>query len=256
VIVGRVEEGRAPPGMYISAEPPEHSVRVYRDAEGQNWLIIGGESFKGGHVDDERAHFEDLERWAFDNFGAAPEYRWTNIDYTPMDQAPFIGWSSSIKDGYLVATGFDAWGLANGTAAGIIISDLIVRGDNPWLRVFDATRVKPVAGGKEFVKENLDVAAHLVSGWLSSKPKDFAALAPGDAAILKVDGENVAGFKDEEGRLHCVSAVCTHMGCLVGWNETDRTWDCPCHGSRFMLSGEVLHGPAVQPLEPKTFEEG
>jgi Rieske Fe-S protein len=99
------------------------------------------------------------------------------------------------------------------------------------------------------VKENLQVAAHLVSGYLSRKPKSsFDELSPGDAAIMSIDGENVAAFKDEQGHVHAVSAVCSHMGCIVGWNETDRTWDCPCHGSRFELSGDVIHGPATKPL--------
>ena len=98
------------------------------------------------------------------------------------------------------------------------------------------------------MRENAEVAAQLVSGYLSRKPKSFDELAPGEAAIMKIDGQNVAAFKDEQGRVHTVSSVCTHMGCLVGWNETDRTWDCPCHGSRFDLNGEVIHGPATKPL--------
>ena len=108
--------------------------------------------------------------------------------------------------------------------------------------------MKPIAGGAKFVKENAQVASHLVSGYLSRKPHSYDELAPGEAAILKIDGENIAAFRDEEGRIHAVSAVCSHMGCIVGWNETDRTWDCPCHGSRFELSGEVMHGPATRPL--------
>ncbi|MDP9413400.1 MAG: Rieske 2Fe-2S domain-containing protein, partial [Pseudomonadota bacterium] len=148
-------------------------------------------------------------------------------------------------------TGFDAWGISNGTVAAMIIADLATGRENRWLDIFDATRVKPIAGAKEFVVENAEVAAHLVSGYLSRKPRSYDELEPGHAAIMKVDGENVAAFKDEGGVVHAVSAVCTHMGCLVGWNATDRTWDCPCHGSRFELSGEVIHGPATQPLGSK-----
>lgn len=248
VIVAPV--GRVPAGMYINAEQPSHSIRTHRGGDGKVYAIAAGQSFKPGHTDEERRNFGDLERWLRDHFEAGPiAWRWVNEDYTPMDSAPFIGWSSAIRDGYLVATGFDAWGISNGTAAAMILADLASgRESHPWLDIFDATRVKPVAGGAEFVKENASVAAHLASGYLSSKPKDFDALAPGEAAILKVDGDNVAAFRDEEGKVHAVSAVCTHMGCLVGWNETDRTWDCPCHGSRFSLSGEVIHGPATRPL--------
>ena len=243
--------GRVPPGMYKNAEEPSHSIRTHRSG-GKTYGIVAGTHFKPGHPDEERKYFEDIERWLGEHFDAGPsEYRWVNEDYTPMDSAPFIGWSSTTGDGYFVATGFDAWGISNGTVAGMIIADLATGKENKWLDIFDASRVKPVAGAKEFAKENLEVAAHLVGGYLSRKPKSYDELAPGDAAIMKIDGENVAAFKDEQGKVHAVSAVCTHMGCLVGWNENDRTWDCPCHGSRFELSGEVIHGPATQPLGSK-----
>jgi glycine/D-amino acid oxidase-like deaminating enzyme/nitrite reductase/ring-hydroxylating ferredoxin subunit len=240
--------GFVPPGMYKNAEKPGRSIRTHRSG-GQTWGIVAGTSFKPGHPDDEQESIKDVEAWLREHFGAGEaQYRWVNEDYDPVDSAPYIGWSSSGSDGYLVATGFAAWGISNGTAAAMIIADLVAGQENAWLPVFDATRVKPIAGAKEFAKENLSVAAHLVGGYLSRKPKDYDALAPGDAAIMKVDGEDVAAFKDEAGKVHAVSAVCTHMGCLVGWNATDRTWDCPCHGSRFELSGQVIHGPATRPL--------
>jgi glycine/D-amino acid oxidase-like deaminating enzyme/nitrite reductase/ring-hydroxylating ferredoxin subunit len=239
---------RIPPGMYKNAEQPGHSIRTHKSG-GQTYAIVAGTHFKPGHPDDERTYMADIERWLTEHFEAGPiEYRWINEDYSAMDSAPFVGWSSSGGDGYLVATGFAAWGISNGTAAAMIIADLVQGRDNPWLDMFDATRVKPVAGAGEFVKENAEVAAHLVSGYLSRKPKDLDELEPGHAAIMKIDGKNVAAFKDEQGKVHAVSAVCTHMGCIVGWNGTDRTWDCPCHGSRFELSGEVIHGPATRPL--------
>ncbi len=242
---------RVPRGMYKNAEKPGHSIRTHRHENGQVYAIAAGTTFKPGHPDEEQDYIRELERWLTKNFEAGPiEYRWINEDYTPMDSAPFIGWSSK-SDGYLVATGFDAWGISNGTVAAMIIADLATGRENRWLDLFDATRVKPAAGAKEFVVENAEVAAHLVSGYLSRKPKSYDELEPGHAAIMKVDGENVAAFKDEGGVVHAVSAVCTHMGCLVGWNATDRTWDCPCHGSRFELSGEVIHGPATQPLGSK-----
>ena len=112
----------------------------------------------------------------------------------------------------------------------MILADLATGRENRWLEIFDATRLDLIGGGTQLVKETAQVAAHLVSGYLSRKPKSFDELGPGDAAIMKIDGENVAAFKDENGHVHAVSAVCSHMGCIVGWNETDRTWDCPCHG--------------------------
>lgn len=255
VIMGRAEAGRVPDGMYLSAESPRHSVRGHRDREGQHWLIFAGPAFKHGRVEEERDSFEEIERFAFTHFGVTPDYRWTNEDYTPMDHAPFIGRSSSHGDAYFVATGFNAWGITTGAAAGILIADMIDGVENPWLKLFDATRIKPVAGAREFVAGQAAVAGELIGGYLSSKPKSYADLKPGEGAVLKIDGSNVAAFRDEQGRVHTCSAVCTHMGCLVGWNETDRSWDCACHGSRFALDGSVIHGPAVKPLEAVDAEE-
>ncbi|HLS68508.1 MAG TPA: FAD-dependent oxidoreductase [Kiloniellales bacterium] len=238
----------APEGMYICAEQPSRSLRTHRH-EGKVYGIAAGGSFKPGHTDDERKEFEGLSEWLRSNFGAGPpEFRWVNEDYTSMDRAPFVGWSGTAGDSYLVATGFDAWGITNGTAAAMIIADLVMEQENSWLEIFDARRVKPLAGGAKFVKESTSVAAHLVSGYLARRLKSYDDLVPGDAGILKIDGQEVAAFRDEGGSLHAVSAKCTHMGCILGWNEIDRTWDCPCHGSRFSLQGEVLHGPAFQAL--------
>lgn len=241
---------RVPPGYYINVEQPRHSMRTH-EFNGKTHAVAAAQHFKPGHRDDEEKNFADLEAWLKDNFGADRiEYRWINEDYSSMDSAPFIGWSSSDSDdAYLVATGFGAWGFTNGTAAGMIIADLAAGRENAWLELFDATRVKPLAGGKTFVKESAGVAAHLIGGYISHKPKSYSDLRPGDAAILKIDGDNVAAFRDEQGQLHAVSAACSHMGCFVGWNPVDRTWDCPCHGSRFALSGDVLHGPAVSALK-------
>ncbi|HEY1604761.1 MAG TPA: FAD-dependent oxidoreductase [Allosphingosinicella sp.] len=249
VVAARID--RDLPGMYKNVEQPSHSIRTHKDADGQLWAICAGTHFKPGHEAEERRWMDDIARWTTDNFGAArPEFHWVNEDYKPMDGAPFIGWSSS-RDGYLVATGFDAWGITNGTAAAMIIADLLAGRDNRWAATFDATRVKPIAGGPQFAKANAEVAMELAVGWLSKKANSYDELGRGEAAILKVDGERVAAFRDEDGNIHAVSAVCTHMGCIVGWNATDRTWDCPCHGSRFELSGAVIHGPATRPLGAK-----
>jgi glycine/D-amino acid oxidase-like deaminating enzyme/nitrite reductase/ring-hydroxylating ferredoxin subunit len=251
VIAARIR--RVPVGMYINVEEPSFSIRTHARDDGDVYGIAAGTSFKPGHVEDERKHFASIEAWLNDHFEAGPvEFRWVNEDYKSMDSAPFIGWSAAPGRGYLVATGFDAWGITTGTAAAMILADLATEGENPWLAIFDARRVKPVAGGAEFIKENAATAVHLVRGHLSRRPESLNELSPGDAAILKLDGKQVAAFSDEQGRVHAVSAVCTHMGCVLGWNETDRTWDCGCHGSRFGLDGDVIHGPAVNPLDIHT----
>lgn len=243
---------RAPPGYYKNVEQPSHSMRTHR-FNGRTYAVAAGSHFTPGQLADQETNFADLERWLTECFAAGPiEYRWVNEDYDPVDAAPFIGWSSTdSKEAYLVATGFAAWGFTNGAAAGLLIADLIEGKDNPWLKLFDASRVKPLAGAKEFVKGNVAAAKDLVSGHFAKRPDSFASLEPGHGAVLDIDGEEVAAFRDESGTVHAVSAVCTHMGCTLGWNGTDRTWDCPCHGSRFAVSGEVLHGPAVGALSDK-----
>jgi Rieske Fe-S protein len=151
-----------------------------------------------------------------------------------------------------VATGFNAWGITTGTAAGMILSDLIMDRANPWAEIFDATRIKPVTAAPSFVRENISAGVHLVGGYLARRPSAIGELAPGEAAVLDVNGERVAVFKDEQSEIHAVSAVCTHLYCTLGWNPADRTWDCSCHGSRFAVDGSVIHGPATADLERKT----
>ena len=242
--------GREPPGYYKNVEQPGRSMRTHKQ-NGRTYAVAAGTHFTPGHEEEARMNFADLEQWLTESFDAgAIEYRWVNEDYSPMDGAPFIGWSSDDRDdAYLVATGFAAWGFTNGAAAGILIADLVESREHPWSKLFDATRVKPLAGAKDFLKENAKVAKELVGGHFSSRAKSFDEIAPGEAAIVSLDEGDIAAFRDKEGQVHAVSAVCTHMGCVLGWNRTDRTWDCPCHGSRFTLAGEVLNGPAVASLE-------
>jgi glycine/D-amino acid oxidase-like deaminating enzyme/nitrite reductase/ring-hydroxylating ferredoxin subunit len=248
VIAAKV--GSAPPGMYINVEQPTHSFRTHTRENGEVYGIAVGSRFKPGDTKSERRNFTEIEAWLENNFNAAPPAcRWVNEDYSSIDHAPYVGWSSAPPDAYLVATGFGAWGISNGTAAGLMLANLAIGSENPWRELFDARRVKPIKGGPKFLGENLGVAGHLIGGYLSRKPKSIEELAPGEAAILKLSGKNIAAYREEDGRLHTVSAACSHMGCLLGWNEVDRSWDCPCHGSRFSYDGSLLHGPAVSPLK-------
>jgi Rieske Fe-S protein len=131
----------------------------------------------------------------------------------------------------------------------LILCDLITGRTNAWAPLFDAARIKPMAGGPSFVSENLRVGSQLIQGYFKGRPRSFSDLAPGQASIVKHDGQRLALFRDGQGQLHAVSAVCTHLRCILGWNPLDRTWDCPCHGSRFDVNGGVIHGPATVDLE-------
>jgi glycine/D-amino acid oxidase-like deaminating enzyme/nitrite reductase/ring-hydroxylating ferredoxin subunit len=249
LIAARIDPARAPGGMFISTEQPTRSVRTARSGD-EAWLVAAGGAFKPGESDEAEATLTDLADFLRTEFGVASiDYRWTNEDYESMDGMPFVGQASSSAEHLYVATGFNAWGISNGTAAGLILSDLISGRDNPWAQAFDATRVKPLASAKSFVSENIGTAAELVGGYLQGERRSLDELSAGEAAIVKLDGERTAAFRDERGHLHAVSAVCTHMGCVLGWNSVDRTWDCSCHGSRFALDGTVIHGPATTALE-------
>ncbi|HUH40430.1 MAG TPA: FAD-dependent oxidoreductase [Castellaniella sp.] len=252
MIAAPIEAARAPSAMCIRAGEPSYSFRSYRDGD-THYLIAVGPTYKTGVAADEAHSFARLEQFARETFGIeAPPYRWTNEDFAPMDGLPFVGHAGSGDSKLFVAFGFNAWGITTGTAAAGLLSDLILGRDNPCETLFDATRIRPIQGGAEFIKGNIDAASHLI-GDRFDVPEVMAEeldLQPGFATVARINGETVAAYRDEAHVLHTVSATCTHMGCLVGWNQTDRSWDCPCHGSRFDVDGAVLHGPATTPLKP------
>ncbi|MCA1660696.1 MAG: FAD-dependent oxidoreductase [Novosphingobium sp.] len=255
IIAASVAPERAPHVMAISADEPKRSVRGHVAADGAAMLIATGPTFKHGDAEEEAKAFADLEKFAVEHFGAGePIYRWTNEDYTPRDGLPYVGWAGGAGDSPLVATGFDAWGISNGAAAATILADLATDRDNPWAGLFDASR-HSAKGLGTMAAEGLEVAKDLVAGHLDSHSGKAGEIDPGGAAIVEIDGRATGIYRDPAGRAHAVSAVCTHMGCLLGWNPVDRSWDCSCHGSRFAIDGAVLHGPAIEPLAPVRIEQ-
>jgi nitrite reductase/ring-hydroxylating ferredoxin subunit len=200
--------------------------------------------------------FDDLEGFLRSEFKVdLNDYYWTNEDYESMDGMPFVGRASSSTEHLYIATGFNAWGITTGTAAAMIISDLILDRANPWAEIFDATRLKPVTAAPRFLRENVAVGAQLIGGYFAGRSRTIDDLAPGEATVIKVDGERLAVFKDEQSEVFALSAVCTHFYCMLGWNPADRTWDCSCHGSGFAVDGSIVHGPATAPLERKTLPQ-
>lgn len=245
-----IEAGRAPAGMHISVEEPKRSVRRHRGANGETVLILTGPRFKHGKPDEERQAFAELETFAREHFGwAGGGWRWSNEDYAPRDGLPYVGWAGAEGSSLLVATGFDAWGLSNGAAAAQMLADLCAGSDSASAEWFDASRHSLKGLGK-LAKDQAEVAKDLVGGHVRSYPDAGDAGALEEGAVVKVDGKKAGIYRDAGGSLSAVSVKCTHMGCALGWNPVDRTWDCPCHGSRFAADGAVLHGPAVAPLEP------
>ena len=242
-------EGALPQGMYISVDEPTRSVR---SAAG-GWLIAGGEGHKVGQEDDTMQRYAALEAWARERFEIEfVGHRWSAQDYKTADGIPFVGRMTAGSGRTFVATGFGKWGMTNGTAAAIILADLIGARDNPWATTFDSTRMAPRQSLKQLASENLDVAKRFVGDRVAALKADGAdELAPGTGGIVKLDGRTVAAFCDDAGVLHAVSPTCTHLGCQVSFNTAERTWDCPCHGSRFDVDGRVPEGPALKDLVRK-----
>jgi len=245
----RIGGDDVPQGMHLGVDSPTRSVRPLRFDDGSVGLVVGGNGHKVGEGDSEAA-YADLEAWARQTFDVQEVVdRWSAQDYSPVDGVPFIG-RSPRRDNVYVATAFKKWGMTHSQVAAMIIRDLIAGRENPWASVFDATRG---ALTTDAVKVNAHVARRLVGDKVAALFAPQAeTLAPGEARIVELDGDKVAAFRSEDGELHAVSATCTHLGCDVHWNPAERSWDCPCHGSRFDCDGLVLEGPATTPLETVT----
>ncbi len=235
-------------GMYINAGSPTRSLRSTPDG----WIIVGGEGHKVGRDADTRQRYRALENWAATRLPISEvAYRWSAQDYETVDGLPYVGLASPGSRRTFVATGFRKWGMTNGTAAAMMLNDRIAGRDNPWAETFDATRVAPGASFRKLVSENLEVGKRFVADRARTwRPRSVDDLSAGEGDIVNLDGDTVAAFRDDDGVVHAVTADCTHLGCRVTFNTAERSWDCPCHGSRFALDGSVIHGPAVEGLTP------
>lgn len=246
-IVGVKIEEKFPEGYYKSAETPSRSLRS-QPYEGGELVLIAGEQHKTGQAPDTNTHYQNLIDFANQTFTVKDVlYRWSTQDCNTIDGLPYIGNLTAKSPNLYVATGFRKWGMSNGIASAMILSDLIVKGENPWAEVFRPSRFTSAAI-KSFIIQNVDVAKNLLAGKLEKLPEDVE-LEPGEAALIKAEGERIGVYKDEAGQLHMVDTTCTHLGCELNWNEGEKSWDCPCHGSRFTYEGEVMHGPAFEPLK-------
>jgi glycine/D-amino acid oxidase-like deaminating enzyme/nitrite reductase/ring-hydroxylating ferredoxin subunit len=245
VVAAPIEPQVAPAGMYLSIDPPTHSLRTAPFGD-RRLLIVVGESFAPGTITDTAALYRELKAFVRDRFGVGRFVaEWANMDFDSQDRLPFVGRASKDSAYLWVATGFCSWGITGGTAAGMVLADAIVGRANPWAELFDATRAPGEA-------ENRGQPPLRRGEPPAPREGSWDELRPGEAAVFEHgDHDPVAAHCDAEGKLHLVSAHCTHLGCHVHWNNAERTWDCECHGSTFEPDGSVIHGPAVAPLPPR-----
>lgn len=241
----RLARALRPQGIFWSVGETSHSIRSLH-AGTQDWLIVIGEEHGTGQHD-AAAALQRLEAFARSHFDvAAVDFRWSAQNYSPADGLPYIGRSHASE--IFVATGFATDGLTYGTLAATVIADEILGRPNRWREMYRASRIAPVKAAQGVLEENLNVARSLLRDYGRAPQASITAIPPGEGAIVEAGGERLAVYRDPDGALSALSPVCTHLKCIVHWNGVERTWDCPCHGSRFDLDGQVVEGPALVPL--------
>jgi glycine/D-amino acid oxidase-like deaminating enzyme/nitrite reductase/ring-hydroxylating ferredoxin subunit len=244
-VVGvKLKDGNYPDALVYDLQEPYHYFRTHV-IEGEKYLLVGGNDHKTGHDDPKKA-FASLEKYARKYYKIeAVTYRWSSQYYIPVDGFPYVGHI----DGIYCATGFNGNGMMLGSISAKILSDLILGIKTKYEKVFSPSRIKPIDGFAEFVKENADVAFHFMTDRFKVHETDsIKRLIPGAGKVVEIDGQKIAAYKDQEGRLHTLNPICTHAGCIVNWNGEEKSWDCPCHGARFDIDGKVLTGPATKGL--------
>lgn len=249
VLAGAVSQ--APDGLFWDLEDPYHYVRSAR-VDGRDYVVVGGADHRTGVEPKQGADapYTELEAYAA-RLGVPTDARWSAQVVESADGLPFIGKVDPDRAVY-VATGFAGNGVTFGTLAAHLIADELLGRQNPYAELYRPTRVKPLASLASVIAENAETAVHAVAGHVQPvSDQPLAELRPGEGRVLKDQGEKLAVYRDQDGKIHALSCVCTHQGCQVAFNPVERSWDCPCHGSRFDIDGRVLDGPATKPLEQK-----
>jgi glycine/D-amino acid oxidase-like deaminating enzyme/nitrite reductase/ring-hydroxylating ferredoxin subunit len=247
VVAGRIGKGEVPDALLWDTADPYHYCRIEPHAN-HDVVIFGGEDHKTGQASNTAGCLNRLEEALA---GLVPgieiTHRWSGQVIETPDGLPYIGEFASCQ---FVATGFSGNGLTFGTLSGMMALDWVEGRANEWRSIFDPGRRVTPAGAWIYLKENADYPLYRVRDWLQEGARSVDAVKPGEGLILDYRGQKAAASRDDQGVLSILSAECTHLGCHVAWNDTERTWDCPCHGSRFDTEGRVIAGPATEPLSP------
>lgn len=247
-VLGIKSKTEFPGGMYYSADSPTRSIR-YTPMNGEKLLLVSGDGHKTGQGTSTYKHYKALEDFAEQVVGIEEiKYRWSAQDLYTLDKVPYVGQITENHPNVLVATGYRKWGMSNGTAAAHILCDIVLEKENPYKELYDPSRFYADPSIKTFLMQNLDVAGHLIAGKFDTAEKFIEDVGKDEGAIVVVEGRRAGCYRNTEGDISLVDTTCTHMGCEVEWNSGDRTWDCPCHGSRYSIAGEVIEGPAKKPL--------
>ncbi len=246
VLGGRLPKGTIPDALYWDTADPYHYLRLdpRRDYD---YAIFGGQDHKTGQAASTEACYSALERALTD---VLPQieitHRWSGQVVETHDGLPFIGETSSRQ---FAATGYAGNGMTFGTLAGLMARDAALGRPNPWAELFDTGRTKVTGGAWDYLKENKDYPYYLIRDrFAGADGRSLRELGRGKGKILELEGKRVAAWRSHTGTVTLLSPICTHMGCVVDWNDAESTWDCPCHGSRFKPNGDVLAGPAESPL--------
>ena len=237
-----------PDGMYLSVDLPSRTLRS-AVVEGRPYLIVGGNGHPVGRQAHTQSLVDDIIRWTQEHFPTAQAaFSWSAQDYQPASSVPYVGRMPVSGQSIYTATGFNKWGFTNGVAAALALSAEILGGNLPWAKELYRTRV-----GKQdalsTAKTNAGVGRELVTGWLGGLMRSSHAQPPEGQGVIVREGKRPVGICQLDGITHRVSAVCPHLGGVLSWNEAERSWDCPLHGSRFSHDGVRLEGPATRDLQ-------
>lgn len=246
--IGITIKDKFPGGMYITVGEPGRSFRSTPLANGEELIIIAGEHHKTGQGGDTNVHYNNLLDTANSVFKVKEFlYRWSAQDYTSLDKIPYIGNLTSDSTGVYVATGFRKWGISTSIAASMIFKDYILGKENSWASVFNPTRAEAMATPEKFntLKTNI---TNSLSKSIKMQINNDSDIKRDEARIIDIEGKKYGAYIDNDGKQHIVDITCTHMACTLQWNSAEKTWDCPCHGSRFTYDGAIIEGPAKQPL--------
>lgn len=242
---------KLPQGMYINSKEPIYTFRT-ATYNGKEILLVGGSGHKTGEPIENNSHYEDLEKKAKELYPDCKVlFRWNTRDCISLDKIPYIGEFSNVMKNMYVGTGFNKWGITSSNIAANIVVDKILGEENEYEEIFTATRMEPIKNRWEVENMLKETVNSIALNKFKIEPWSLDLIENDNGAIVEINGENVGVYKDSQGKIYAVKPNCSHLGCLLSWNNMDKTWDCPCHGSRFDYTGKNLYEPAIKDLDTK-----